>query len=287
MISGRVQSGADWSALLAVANLVGSTTAPPDFASELRLRIAGLQPQIDFTDTQAASELFENPGLADPESAYRMMTEINRREVVYKAEFSEMSEMKGDLGELSTEAHQFSNLSAESGLAEIRIRLQHFTESYNRWIDRFDQELEPGGLLAGTQAARVAQWELEVSIGNMFFGAGAGLHGLRDLGIQVDPVTDRITFDQARFDAVAERNRSGVVATLREFGANFSRSADLLISEGNFVPARLTNLERVIDYIDQNKAALQAEFGTGDVAKPEGYVAKALASYRAMNRSTG
>jgi hypothetical protein len=73
-----------------------------------------------------------------------------------------------------------------------------------------------------------------------------------------------------------------VLATVQEFSTNFAKSADLLNAEGNFIPRRLDNLNRVIDFIDNNKASLQAEFGLGDSAAPTGKVAQALAVYNAI-----
>ncbi|MFT3847310.1 MAG: hypothetical protein QM739_01130 [Propionivibrio sp.] len=69
--------------------------------------------------------------------------------------------------------------------------------------------------------------------------------------------------------------------TVDEFSANFAKSAGLLTSAGNFIPNRLDNLDRVIDYISANKASLQAEFGLGNPAKISDTVAKALAAYNA------
>ena len=62
---------------------------------------------------------------------------------------------------------------------------------------------------------------------------------------------------------------------------NFIKSAGLLTSVSNFIPNRLANLDRVIDYISENKTSLHAEFGLGDPAKMSDKVAKALAAYNA------
>ena len=69
------------------------------------------------------------------------------------------------------------------------------------------------------------------------------------------------------------------MSTLHEFSSNFSKSADLLNSNGNFIPNRLNNLSRAITYIADNKESLQAEFGVGDAAKINPRVAQALAAY--------
>ena len=70
-----------------------------------------------------------------------------------------------------------------------------------------------------------------------------------------------------------------MIDTVQQFSANFAKSAELLNSSNNFIPNRLDNLDRVIDYIAENKTSLQAEFGLGDTARPSATVSKALAAY--------
>ena len=138
-------------------------------------------------------------------------------------------------------------------------------------------------MLAGTQAAKVSQWELEQSVANPFNGAKDGLHGMADLGLSIDPVTKLATVDNARLDAALASNKMAAMGALHEFTANFAKSAELLNAAGNFISNRLDNLSRVIGYIDTNMASLQAEFGLGDPAKPTGQQAKALANYNATH----
>jgi len=223
-----------------------------------------------------------NMALFDPESAYSMMTDINRKDVLYKAEFAEMTDMKEYVAAMQQEAGKLAGIDGNSSADEIRSRLQAFADSYNGWIDRFDEVLAKGGLLAGTHAATVSQWELEKSIENTFNGAGSGVHGMGALGLEIDPVTNMASLDTTRLDAVLAGNRNGAVNAIREFSGNFAKSAELLNSEGNFIPNRMNNLARVIDYLDTNKASLQTEFGLGDSARPSGEVARALAAYQAM-----
>ena len=66
---------------------------------------------------------------------------------------------------------------------------------------------------------------------------------------------------------------------IREFSANFAKSAALLNADNNFIPNQINNLGRVIHYIDEHKAALAQEFGSGDPATPSGKIAQALAAY--------
>lgn len=285
-----------------------------DFASSLELRIAEIKSQtfaqllsstaagnqdrsaanidalLGIEDAPAMpgqgsglSPAGRNTALFDPESAYRMMTTINAKDVTYKAEYAEMHDMQAYLETMQEAGRRLGEMAGVSGNEEIHATLQDFADAYNEWIDRFDDELQSGGLLAGTQAAQVSQWELEQSIENIFNGAGAGVRGMPGLGFTTDPVSNRASIDHAQLDAVLATNKAGALATVREFGANFAKSAELLNAEGNFIPRRLDNLNRAIDFIDNNKASLQAEFGLGDAAAPSGKIAQALAVYNAIH----
>lgn len=254
----------------------GSTADQGSFLSALTRCIAGAEQGAGLSVTG------RNPDLFDPESAYRMMTAINRREVGYKAEFAEMRDMGAMLDSLRGEALALGGVDAAMDGDAIRLRVQEFAAAYNRWIDRFDQGLAPGGLLAGTQAAQVSHWELEQSVESLFNGVRDGLHGMRDLGVTIDAGSDRMHLDSARLDAVLAKNRAGAIGTLRDFSANFARSAELLNAPGNFIPNRLDKLDRVIDYLHDNDQALHAEFGLGDAPRPTGEVARALAVYNAI-----
>ncbi|MBS1198193.1 MAG: hypothetical protein H6R18_1978 [Proteobacteria bacterium] len=220
-----------------------------------------------------------NTALFDPESAYNMMSLINNNDVIYKAQFSQLNEMKSYLSGMQVNGKSLGNISASTSNDDIKTQLQNFASQYNEWRQHFDEEMQSDGLLAGTQAAQVARYELDQSIKNIFNGAADGIRGLSDLGFSIDPNTKLATFDSAKLDSVLASNKTGAVNALQQFSANFARSAELLISKGNFILNRLDNLDRVIDYFADNKTALQAEFGLGDPVKPTGQVAKALASY--------
>lgn len=286
----------------------GNQAAGSDFLATLKLRLADFESQTVGTLVSAASALDgsrgassldallgnagatghlsatgRNTSLFDPESAYRMMTAINNKEVTYKAELSEMGDMKSYVSALQQEGAKLGTVDAATANTDIQGRFQAFVEAYNGWIRRFDDELKSGGLLAGTQAATVSQWELEQSVENPFNGAKDGLRGMEDLGLTVDPVTNLASLDTARLNSVLTFNKTGAASAIEEFSANFARSAELLNSAGNFIPNRLDNLSRVIDYIDDHKQSLQEEFGLGDPAKPTGQVAKALANYNRVH----
>ena len=221
-----------------------------------------------------------NLSLFDPESAYKMMSFVNNRDVLYKAQFSEMNEIKSHLTHLQGAVQSLTTIGVSTPDSDIQIQLQNFTDQYNQWVHRFNPDVQQGGLLAGTQAAEVSLYELEQSIKNRFNGAQDGMHGLSDLGISIDPNTKLATLDTHKLGAVLNSDKQAAVNTVQAFGENFGLSARLLNATNNFIPNQLDNLHRAIDYIEKNNQALRAEFGMGDAAKPTGQVARALAAYQ-------
>ena len=280
-----------------------STTG--DFASSLAVRVASIQSasfsaligsllgnnddssNFDFlsalkiasADSQGLSANGRNVSLFDPESAYRMMSVINTRDVTYKAQYAELSELGAGVKALQGTAETLGSVDGTMDGATIKAQLQDFADKYNAWIDRFDPTVRTNGLLDGTQAAEISLYELEQSVENIFNGAASGFRGMNDLGFSIDPSSNLLSIDATELDAALARNRSGAIATVQQFAANFAKSAELLNSSNNFIPNRLDNLDRVIDYIAENKTSLQAEFGLGDAARPSAEVSKALAAY--------
>lgn len=218
-----------------------------------------------------------NMTLPDPESAYRMMTLINDKDVFYKAQFHELGEMGEAVAEMRQAGRKLAGV--EAGHDEIEAGLQDFVAGYNDWIGRFAPDLGGDGLLAGTQAAQISRYELEQSVRNMFIGVGVGLSGIDDIGVDVMP-DGTLSLDEAKLDAMLDSNMQAVASATREFGAHFARSAEMLNADNNFIPNQLDNLNRAIRYINENLAEWQKEFGLGDVARPSGQVARALAAYR-------
>ena len=294
-----------------------TTSVNADFSSSLALRIAEFQSQsfnslldvasgqassgtsgIDWlTGASGASSAANDPlallgsssaglsasgynmSLFDPQSAYTMMSVINSRDVSYKAQYSELSAMQTAVSGLQNAGQTLSNVSGTQDNEAIKTQLQAFTEKYNDWIERFDATVQSNGVLAGTQAAEVSLYELEQSVENPFNGAAGGFRGLADLGLTIDESSNLATLDTKVLDAALAGNKDGAVKTLQEFAVNFTKAAELLNSPNNFIPNRLDNLDRVIDYVADNRSSLQAEFGLGAAAKPSAEVAKALAAY--------
>jgi hypothetical protein len=276
----------NFASLLSAASGADSTKDAGGFNALTGAQESSSDPLSSLVNAGSSSGLSaagRNSALFDPESGYQMMSVINNDEVSYKAQFSEMSQMKSYLGAMQQDAQSLGSIDSTSSDGNIRSGLQNFADQYNQWVKRFDADMQNGGLLAGTQAAQVSRYELEQSVDNMFNGASDGLHGLRDLGFTIDPNSKLATLDSAKLDAVLASNKQGVVDTVQQFSANFAKSAELLNSAGNFIPNRLDNLSRAIAYIDDNKSSLQAEFGLGDAARPSGQVAQALAAYKQMS----
>lgn len=264
-------AGADFGSILSAASAASSSTQSSG--------VFDLLATTPTAKTTGLSATGRNTALFDPEAAYSMMTTINTKEVTYKAQFSSLDSMGDALSGMAGLGRSLAILPDTITTADLRDKLQGFADAYNQWRQEFDDEMRSGGVLAGTQAAKVARHELDQSVGNMFFGAMDGVRGLKDLGLSLSPVTRRLSFDAARFDAIQTSNPQGVLATLREFGSNFARSAELLTSDGNFVQRQLDNLDRAIDFIGDSRAQWQQEFGTGDVVEPKGALADALRAY--------
>ena len=299
-----------------------ATSASTDFSSSLALRMATLQAQsfnslLDVASGQANASSSglnwltgasgtqsaandplallgnSNTGLSaggynvslfNPQSAYTMMSLINSQDVSYKAQYSELSQMQTAVAGMQQAGQTLGEVSETMDNDAIKAQLQAFTAKYNDWIERFDSTVKSNGVLDGTQAAEISLYELEQSVENPFNGARDGFRGLADLGLTIDESTNLATLDTKVLDAALAGNKDGAVNTLQEFAVHFAKSAELLNSPNNFIPNRLDNLDRVIDYVADNKSSLQAEFGLGDAAKPSTEVAKALAAY---NRTFG
>lgn len=244
----------------------GAGTA--DFAGILGMKTAGI----------AATG--RNTALRDPEAGYSMMSRINELAVNFKAQFTELSAMGDAVEHMEMEGRELAGIDATTADTEIVARLRDFVAEYNAWEDRFDDTVAQGGVLDNIQAAEISLYELEQSVASIFNGAAGGVSGLRDLGITIDPATKQAVLDEGRLKAVLASNRQGAIGAIDEFSANFAKSADLLNSEGNFIPTQLDNRSRAINFIADNLTNLQAEFGTGDAAQPTGDIARALAAYQ-------
>ncbi|MCX7171555.1 MAG: flagellar filament capping protein FliD [Proteobacteria bacterium] len=222
--------------------------------------------------------------LSDPKSAYAMMTRINALDLGYKAQSSELSQMDSSLPRIAGAAQRLGETAASDANDSIKARLQDFAQQYNAWIQRFNPDVQRGGVLADTQAGELPLYELDQVIENRFIGAKDGFQGLADMGIGVDPKTGLMSVDTARLDAVLASNKQAVADAVAEFSTKFAAEANLLASDGNIIHNRLDNLNRAISYIDGNVGSWQQEFGSGDAASPTGPIARALSAYNNADR---
>jgi hypothetical protein len=270
-------SNDSWATLfsLMVSNSAPTSSLSPDL-SALLAQSSPINPVSGINSVPAAGR---NMALADPESAYKMMTVINNDNVLYKAQFSELSQMKSGVSQIQDAGQGLGSIAISTGNTDIKSKLQSFVGEYNNWIQRFNPDIQNGGLLADTQAAQASQFELEQNVNNRIFGGKDGVHGLSDLGITIDPNSHLVSLDAAKLDSILGTNKQGAVDAMQQFSANFVKSASLLNSDGNFIQSQLANLDHAIHFIADNKNSLQAEFGTGNAAHPTGQVAQALAAY--------
>lgn len=219
--------------------------------------------------------------LPAPEAAYQLMTFINKQELAYKSQFSELGQMQSALSEMQQNAQNLDGIGTSTDNESIKSQLQKFASQYNDWVKRFDADMQTDGILAGTQAAQVSRYELEQSVSTVLNGRN-GLRGLSDMGLTIDPGSKLAVLDTARLDSVLASNKTGVVNTLHEFSANFAKSAEMLNSDGNFIKNRLDNLSRAINFISENKPALQSEFGLGDAPQSTSPITQAAAAYKLL-----
>ncbi|MGL4996921.1 MAG: flagellar filament capping protein FliD, partial [Deefgea sp.] len=226
------------------------------------------------------SAIGRNMSLPDPESAYKMMTDINRRSVEYKAQHATLADMQSGVTQLSQSAAQLGTITAKSPFSTVKSQLHSFADQYNSWRREFDADSQDPELLGNTQAAQAARHTLQSSISNPFHGANQGLQGLAALGLEIDPVTKMAKLDVSTFEKTWNTQAGNATAAIKDFSSNFSEAANLLTSNGNFFQKQLSNLDRAIDYIHSNQTALQSEFGLGDPPKLSNRLTQALAEYQ-------
>jgi hypothetical protein len=218
--------------------------------------------------------------LPDPESAYKMMTEINYRSVQYQAQHSTLNDMQSGVTQLGQAAAKLDSISPESSFSAVKSQLQSFADQYNSWRREFDTDSQDPELLGNTQAAQAARHALQSSISSPFHGALNGLQGLSALGLEIDPVSKMAKLDVAAFEKIWNKQPADATAAIQDFSKNFTEAANLLTTNGNFFQKQLGNLDRAIDYIQSNQTALQNEFGLGDPPKLSQRLALAVAEYQ-------
>ena len=260
-----------------IGALFSSLLSPPHSKNKSATTLDALLNRSNVNNGLSASG--RNLSLFNPEAGYNLSTFINSRDILYKAQFSELSDIKTGVAQLQTASEGLGEISTKTSANGVEAVLQNFVGRYNHWRESFNADIANGGLLDKVQAAEVPLYTLEQSVKNTFIGAKDDVHGLRELGISIDPNTHFAALDSKQLAATLRSKPQGVVNAIHEFSASFAKSAALLKSDDNFIPNQLNNLSRAIHYIADNQAALKLEFGAGDAAKPSAKIAQALAAY--------
>ncbi len=239
------------------------------------LRSAELPTSTTPTALDAAGG-FSRPG-------QNMVTVLNRVEVTFKAQFSELGEMRHSLVAEQAAAKKLAGITADSSSADIKAALAHFVETYNAGVNRFAPAVDKGGILEGSWEATRARFATRRDIDYILNGSEKGIKGdLARLGITTDPKSGLATIDAARLDGELARDKGHVAAALTAFADTFVTTVDFLNKAGHGQQRQMANLDRAVNWIGENKADVEKEFGPGKAATPNEAFAKAAALYDAM-----
>ena len=225
------------------------------------------------------------PSAADVNSPFsapgqNVMTILNRVDVSFKAQFSELSELKNRIAQQDDAAEALAGIDVRTPDAEILAKVKTFLDTYNAGVNRFAPSVAQGGVLEGSAEANRARFSLMRDINNPLIGAGAGVRdGLSSLGLSVDAATGLASLDEGAFTAALAGNKGATVQTVVDFAKSFDATADSLNAADSPQERQLANLDKAIDWIEENRADIQKEFGPGEAAKPTAAFSKAAAAY--------
>jgi hypothetical protein len=209
-----------------------------------------------------------------------VVTVINRVDVSFKAQFSELSQLKSTLAHEQDSAQQLATIDEHTSSADIKSKLTDFIATYNAGVNRFAPVVAAGGVLEGSQEAGRARFATRRDISDPLIGAVDGLRGgMSALGIAVDPRTGLASIDEAQLDAVLAKDTDADMHTIVDFAKTFMQTTAMLNSKGNQQDNQLANLDRAIHWIADNRVSVEKEFGPGEAARPNAAFAKAAAAY--------
>ncbi len=254
--------------------------AMPSFGSLMdqfgqSLRTSELPTSTTPTALDAAGG-FSRPG-------QNMVTVLNRVEVTFKAQFSELGEMRHGLVAEQAAAKRLGGLTDDSAAAEIKAEIAHFVDTYNAGVNRFAPAVDKGGILEGSWEAQRARFATRRDISYILNGSEKGIKGdLAKLGITTDPKTGLAVIDQAMLDGALAADKALVVNAVTAFADTFATTVDFLNAKGHSQQRQMNNLDRAVNWIDDNREAVQKEFGPGAAATPNDAFAKAAANYDKM-----
>ncbi len=245
------------------------------FSASLRL---DAMPTSTTPTARDAAGGFSRPG-------QNMVTVLNRLEVTFKAQFSELGEMRKSLVAEQAAAQRLAGLDGASTSAHIKAELAHFVATYNAGVNRFAPAVDKGGVLEGSWEAARARFATKRDISHVLNGSEVGVKGdLAQLGISIDPNTGLASIDDARLERALASDQGHVVASVTAFASTFVTTVDFLNAKGHAQQRQMANLDRAVHWIGDNKAAVRKEFGAGAAATPNAAFAKAAALYDEMAR---
>jgi hypothetical protein len=216
-----------------------------------------------------------------------MVTVLNRVAVTFKAQFSELGEMRHSLAVEQAAARQLAELDTGSSAADIKAELAHFVETYNAGVNRFAPAVDKGGILEGSWEAARARFATQRDISYVLNGSEAGVKGdLAKLGITTNANTGLASIDNATLDQALSRDKNHVLASVTAFANTFVTTVDYLNAKDHSQQRQMANLDRAVHWIDDHKAEVQKEFGPGAPATPNEAFAKAAALYDVMAKLT-
>ena len=260
-----------------LANIPSFGNLMEQFSASLR------QDELPTSTTPTALDAaggFSRPG-------QNMVTVLNRVEVTFKAQFSELGEMRHSLVAEQAAAKQLAGLNGDSSSADIKAELARFVESYNAGVNRFAPSVDKGGILEGSWEAGRARFATQRDISYILNGAEVGVKGdLAKLGITTDPKTGLAAIDSAKLDGALGADKGHVVASLTAFANTFATTVDFLNAKGHSQQRQMANLDKAVNWIDDNRDDVQKEFGPGAAATPNEAFAKAAALYDTMAKLT-
>jgi hypothetical protein len=216
-----------------------------------------------------------------------MVTVLNRVEVTFKAQFSELGEMRHSLVSEQQAARRLSALGADSSSADIKAELAHFVDTYNAGVNRFAPAVDKGGILEGSWEAARARFATQRDISYVLNGSEAGIKGdLAKLGITTNAKTGLASIDSATLDRALSQDKGHVLASVTAFANTFVTTVDYLNAKDHSQQRQMANLDRAVHWIGEHKAEVQKEFGPGAAATPNEAFAKAASLYDAMANLT-
>ncbi len=220
-----------------------------------------------------SSQPFSMPG-------QNMVTVLNRVEVSFKAQYSELEQLTTILKQEQALARPLAAVDANTSDADIKSALQQFITAYNNGVNRFAPEVAQGGILEGSWEAARARFATERDIGYLLTGSEVGVQGgLASMGVTTDTATGLASIDETQLDAALAKDKGKATTAIRDLGDAFVATVDSLTAADHAQVRQMDNLQRAIQWIAANRDSVQQEFGPGAAATPNDAFKRAAARY--------